>query len=86
MQNVTHTPAVEMQIGGEGFAGTVAPVTADAEKRREYQLLTRKYWSMRVMDAALRIAGRNPEQNLDRGRGGFFRVQLGPDRPAPERY
>ncbi len=82
VQNVGRRPEVEMQIGGERFAGTVAPVTAEAEKRREDQLLTRKYWSMRVMDAALRMAGRNPEQNLDRGRGGFFRVQLAPERPA----
>ncbi|SRR6266852_1968051 len=82
VRNVIHTPQVELQIGPERFAGTVTPVTAAAEKRREYELLTRKYWSMRLMDGARRLTGRDRGQGLDLGRGGFFRVELGPDQPG----
>lgn len=82
VRNVAHTPRVELVIGAERFTGTVEPVTAEAEKRHEYGLLKEKYWVMRVMDAVLRLTGRDPGVSIDAGRGGYFRVR--PDSaPAP---
>ena len=77
VRNVLETPRVELQIGPEHVEGTVVPVTAEPEKRREYELLTRKYWIMRLMDRGLRLVGRDPSRNIDLGRGGFFRVEPG---------
>ena len=76
VRNMGETPRVELQIGRERFEGTVTPVTEDAEKQREYDLLARKYWAMRIMDAVLRVTGRDPRASIDLGSGGFFRVQL----------
>ena len=78
VRNVAQTPMVQLQIGPERFAGTVTRVTAVPEKEREYGLLTRKYWIMRLMDGALRLAGRDPGVSIERGRGGYFRVDLAP--------
>jgi deazaflavin-dependent oxidoreductase (nitroreductase family) len=74
VRNVTHTPRVQLRIGPEVFEGTVTPVTAEAEERREYELLRRKYWTMRVVDVVLRLAGRDPAVSVDSGAGGYFRV------------
>jgi len=75
VRNVGRTPRVELQIGPERFAGTVIPVMAEEEKRREWELLKRKYWTMRLMNGMLRLAGRDPDHDLELGRGGFFRVE-----------
>lgn len=76
VRNVQQAPQVQLQIGPERFAGTVTPVTTDQDKRREYDLLARKYWIMRVMNAIGRVTGRDPVASLDQGLGGFFRVDL----------
>ena len=76
VRNALHTPRVALQIGPERFEGTLAPVTDDADKRREYALLIGKYWIMRVVDTVMRLAGRDPEASIGVGRGGFFRVAL----------
>jgi deazaflavin-dependent oxidoreductase (nitroreductase family) len=76
VRNVGETPRVGLQIGRERFEGTVSPVIDAVEKRREYDMLTRKYWIMRIMDAARRLTGRDPGANLELGSGAFFRVEL----------
>jgi deazaflavin-dependent oxidoreductase (nitroreductase family) len=76
VRNALQTPRVVLQVGPERFEGTLAPVTDDAEKRREYGLLIHKYWIMRVMDTVIRLTGRDPETRIGVGRGGFFRVAL----------
>jgi deazaflavin-dependent oxidoreductase (nitroreductase family) len=74
VRNVLETPHVRLRIGPEQVDGTVAAVTELAEKRHEYGLLIRKYWTMRLLDAGLRAAGRDPQATMDLGRGGFLRV------------
>ncbi len=76
VRNVQQAPQVQLQIGPERFTGTVTPVTTAPDKRREYDLLVRKYWIIRVMNALGSLAGRAPVAVLDQSAGGFFRVDL----------
>lgn len=77
VRNVTHTPRVQLQVGSDSFEGTVTPVTAVAEKRHVYDLLTGKYWVMWLLDQITSLVGRDARRGtMDLGRGGFFRVQL----------
>jgi deazaflavin-dependent oxidoreductase (nitroreductase family) len=77
VRNVAQTPRVGVQIGPERFEGTVTPVSAQPTLHKVYDLLTRKYWVMWVLDWAGSLVGRNPRQDkMDLGRGGFFRLEL----------
>ena len=77
VRNVTKTPRVRLQIGSQRFDGTVTSVTEPKELRRVYDLLTRKYWVMWLIDWVTSLIGRNPRRGkIDLGRGGFFRVTI----------
>jgi deazaflavin-dependent oxidoreductase (nitroreductase family) len=77
VRNVGKTPRVGVRIGPERFEGTVTPVAAQPTLHKVYDLLTRKYWVMWLLDWAGALVGRNPRQGkMDLGRGGFFRVEL----------
>jgi deazaflavin-dependent oxidoreductase (nitroreductase family) len=77
-RNVRHTPRVTLQIGPETFAGTVTPLTDDAEKHRVNDLLRKKYWTIWAVNHVAVLMGRDPDnEELDLGRGGFYRVVIG---------
>lgn len=68
-----------MRVGSESFAGEVTPVTAVDEKRHIYDLLTRKYWVMWLLDRIGSLVGRDARRGtMDGGRGEFFRIQARP--------
>jgi deazaflavin-dependent oxidoreductase (nitroreductase family) len=76
-RNVQHTPRVQVRIGAQSFAGTIAPVTGDAEKHRVYELLRDKYWTVWLIGRSATLFGSDPDNEpLELGRGGFFRVQV----------
>jgi deazaflavin-dependent oxidoreductase (nitroreductase family) len=70
VRNVAYTPRVRLRIGPEVFEGTVAPVAGEADERREYELLRRKYWTLRVLDLVLPLVGRDARPR------GWFRVAV----------
>ena len=77
VRNAMKTPHIRLRIGGEEFEGTIGSLTGDKEMRHVYELLTRKYWAMWLLDWAAWLVGRDPRRGkMDLGRGGFFQVQL----------
>lgn len=78
-RNVRHTPRVSLQIGSQQFDGSVRAVTDDAEKHRVYGLLRDKYWTIWLIARVAPLLGRDPDnEEMDLGRGGFYRVDLTP--------
>lgn len=78
-RNVIARPDVELAIGGERFTGRVTPLEPPA-KRGAYERLAAKYWIVWLLDRAARLVGRDPAAvAAGPGRGGFYRVDLGPD-------
>jgi deazaflavin-dependent oxidoreductase (nitroreductase family) len=78
-RNVQHTPRLQLRFGSQTFEGTVTPVTDDTQKHHVYELLRRKYWTIRLMGGAASLFGHDPSREpLDLGRGGFYRVELTP--------
>jgi deazaflavin-dependent oxidoreductase (nitroreductase family) len=78
-RNVLQKPQIKLQIGPHAFAGTVSPITDDAQKHRVYELLRDKYWTIWLIAQAAPLLGRDPDnEEMDLGRGGFFRVAIDP--------